>query len=166
MPDPASARFPLQLRFGDIDAYGHVNNATYFSYFEHARVRLQDLPADPAVPDGPAIRELVGRENFTLVAGQEIEYRLPLTLRPEPVYIDVWVTQVGGSSFRTGYSLAEQDRSRIYAIGSATMVLVDRAGGHSVPLPEAYRAALQRFAGPEVPFRRLSQSVPNRQPEA
>ncbi|MCG2624673.1 acyl-CoA thioesterase [Arthrobacter sp. I2-34] len=166
MPDPASARFPLQIRFGDIDAYGHVNNATYFSYFEHGRVRLQQLPADPARPDGPTIRDLAGRENFTLVAGQEIEYLLPLTLRPEPVYIDVWVTRVGGSSFRTGYSLAGPDGSPVYALGAATMVLVDRASGHPVPLPDAYRAALQRFAGPEVPFRRVTQPIPDRQQEA
>lgn len=164
MPDPApAARFPLQLRFGDIDAYGHVNNATYFSYFEHARVQLHQLPADPASPSGPVIRDLAGHGTFTLVAGQEIEYRAPLVLRPEPVYVDVWVTHVGGSSFRTGYTVAEQDRSAVYAIGASTMVLVDRGGGHPVQLPEGYRAALRRFAGPEVPFRRPAQAQDVRQ---
>jgi acyl-CoA thioester hydrolase len=167
MPVPASAlRFPLQVRFGDIDAYGHVNNATYFSYFEHARVQLHQLPADPAVPSGPVIRDLLGGGNFTLVAGQEIEYRAPLVLRPEPVYVDVWVPHVGGSSFRTGYTVTEQDGSTVYAVGSSTMVLVARTGGHPVQLPEAYRAALLRFSGPEVPFRRLAAAAQGRQEEA
>ncbi|NKX56148.1 acyl-CoA thioesterase [Arthrobacter mobilis] len=155
MPVPPSAAcFPLQVRFGDLDAYGHVNNATYFSYFEEARVRLHNLPADAADPAGPVIRDVQGPGKFTLVAGQEIEYRAPLSLRPEPVSVNIWVTHVGGSSFRTGYVLAEPDDSATYAVGSATMVLVERASGRPVQLPEAYRAALLRFAGPDVPFRR------------
>jgi hypothetical protein len=43
------------------------------------------------------------------------------------------------------------------------MVLVDRAGGHSVQLPRAYREALLRFAGPEVPFRRVAAAQGARQ---
>ncbi|MFD1212715.1 acyl-CoA thioesterase [Arthrobacter sp. GCM10027362] len=164
MPVPTSAaRFPLQVRFGDIDAYGHVNNVTYFSYFEDARVQLHQLPADPADPSGPTLRDLFGCGNFMLVAGQEIEYRAPLVLRREPVCVNVWVAHLGGSSFRLGYTVAEPDESATYAVGASTMVLADRASGHPVQLPEDYRAALQRFAGPEVAFRRLAPAADGRQ---
>ncbi|EMY35247.1 thioesterase [Arthrobacter crystallopoietes BAB-32] len=163
-------RLPLQLRFGDIDSYGHVNNVTFLSLLETARVRLHNQTsakgtiADAGGPasggeladDGPeaSLRVLAGSGNFTLVGRQEIEYLAPLHYRDEPVYVHVWVTGVGRSSFELGYSVTEEDESTVYAVAATTMVLVSRESGRPVALPEAYRSSLEQHLGPEVPFRR------------
>jgi acyl-CoA thioester hydrolase len=173
-------RFPIQLRFSDIDSYGHVNNVTFLSLLETARVQLHHLPpagaAGAAGCDGGAgtggglpsgaednlggsasLRELAGAGNYTLVGRQEIEYLAPLQYRPEPVYVGVWVTDIGRSSFQLGYTVAEQDESTVYAVAATTMVLASRETGRPVPLPDAYQQSLEQYRGAEVPFRRRSQ---------
>jgi acyl-CoA thioester hydrolase len=171
-------RFPIQLRFGDIDSYGHVNNVTFLSLLETARVQLHHLlPAGGPGCDGDAgtgggrpsgaeskvaagsasLRELAGAGNYTLVGRQEIEYLAPLQYRPEPVYIGVWVTDIGRSSFQLGYTVAEQDQSTVYAVAATTMILASRETGRPVPLPDAYLQSLEQYRGAEVPFRRRSQ---------
>ncbi|MEH0109069.1 thioesterase family protein [Tersicoccus sp. MR15.9] len=156
MPD--SLYMPVQLRFGDMDAYGHVNNVVYLQYFENARVQLAHAPLDevvlPADRAGQTFDDLVGPERFTLVGRQEIEYRQPLTYRNRPVFVKIWVTSVGGSSYDFGYLVAERDESTVYALGATTMVLVDRSSGAPVRLTAEQRAALEHWHGEPVPFRR------------
>ena len=155
---PNAARFPIQLRFSDIDSYGHVNNVTYLGYLETARVLLHlmrpELPAPAAGERGATLRELAGTDNQTLVGRQEIEYRVPLEFRTEPVQVAVWVTRIGNSSFDLGYAVVDEDQTgTVHALGASTMVLTAVATARPVPLPDGYRAALQRWAGPPVPFR-------------
>ena len=153
-------RFSIQLRFSDIDSYGHVNNVAYLGYLETARVLLHqlrpDLPATAGRKPGATLRELAGDGNLTLVGRQEIEYRVPLDYRTEPVHVGVWVTRIGSSSFDLGYAVVDDETGEsgtVHALGASTMVLVAAATGRPVPLPDAYRAALQLWAGPPVPFR-------------
>ena len=88
----ARHRFHCSLRWSDMDAYGHVNNTTFFTYLEEARVDLLFVHAG----------EEVARERLSsgiVVARHEIDYKAPLVFRPEPVPIDVWVSRLGNSSF-------------------------------------------------------------------
>lgn len=151
-------QFPLQVRFGDVDSYGHVNNVTYLSYLEDARVQLTHTPLGDAAGAGAGpeqtFLDLVGPENYTLVGRHEIEYLAPLHFRPQPVYVNIWVTQLGGSSFQFGYRVAEKDDSVVYALASSGMVLVNRASGRPVRLSDAQRHALETWLGDDVPFRR------------
>ncbi|MFT4468674.1 acyl-CoA thioesterase [Arthrobacter sulfonylureivorans] len=161
---PNAPRFPIQLRFSDVDSYGHVNNVTYLEYLETARVLLHqlrpELPAAAGGQSGATLRELGGTDNRTLVGRQEIEYRVPLDLRTEPVHVRVWVTRIGNSSFDLGYAVVDEDRTgTVHALGASTMVLAAAATGRPVPLPDGYRAALQLWAGPPVPFRNSSQAA-------
>ncbi|MGG5171465.1 acyl-CoA thioesterase [Pseudarthrobacter sp. J1738] len=150
--------FPIQIRFGDIDSYGHVNNVTYLSYLEDARVQLIHQTLGQAAGNGAAeedtFDDLVGVENFTLVGRHEIEYLLPLHFRTEPIFVNIWVTAMGGSSFEFGYSVAEADGSKTYALASSSMVLVNRESGRPVRLTPAQRHALGVWSGEPVPFRR------------
>ncbi|MGM0929040.1 MAG: acyl-CoA thioesterase [Actinomycetota bacterium] len=161
---PNAPRFPIQLRFSDIDSYGHVNNVTYLGYLETARVLLQllrpELPATAGGESGATLRELAGTDNQTLVGRQEIEYRVPLEFRTEPVQVGVWVTRIGNSSFDLGYAVVDEDQTgTVHAVGASTMVLAAAATGRPVPLPDGYRAALQQLAGPPVPFRNGTQAA-------
>lgn len=156
-------QIPLQIRFGDIDSYGHVNNVTFLQYLEDARVQLTHTPlgeaAGPGVDPNETFEHLIGSELFTLVGRHEIEYLLPLVFRPEAVLVNIWVTRLGGSSFDFGYTVAEPDGSKVYARASSSMVLVDRESGAPVRLTAAHRHALETWLGPQVAFRRRPQTT-------
>ncbi|MBT1003806.1 acyl-CoA thioesterase [Paenarthrobacter sp. DKR-5] len=160
----APLQFPLQVRFRDVDAYGHVNNATYFTYLEDARSQLIHTSLGSAAGGGATaeqtFEQLVGEENFVLAARHEIEYSAPLLYRPHPVHVEIWVTRIGSSSFDFGYRVAEDDGSTVYAVASSSMVLVSRATGKPVPLSEAQRHALETWLGGDVPYRPRRDTAP------
>ncbi|WP_369044689.1 acyl-CoA thioesterase [Sinomonas sp. P10A9] len=158
---PSAYRFPLQLRFGDVDSYGHVNNVRFLQFLEDARVHWIHAPLRTAPPAPEAgsentatLADLVTAANFTLVGRHEIEYLAPLMYRREPVFVDLWVTRVGGSSFDLGYTVVDPQDGSTCANCSTSMVLVSRETGRPVRLPDAMRAEFAEFAGPDVPFRR------------
>ncbi|MCD1143641.1 acyl-CoA thioesterase [Kocuria sp. LUK] len=172
-----SLLIPVQMRFGDIDSYGHVNNVTMLQYLEDARVRLMRLPlpadAGPAAAagpgtaqDGPApeepaadgtgqlsFRDLVG-ERLTVIGRQEAEYTEQLLWRAEPVFVRVWVSAVGGSSFVLDYAVQEEDGSRVYAVAQTVVVQIERSSGRPSRLDAAQRAALARWADEPTRFAR------------
>lgn len=143
-------QIPQQIRFGDIDSYDHVNNVVFLQYLEDARVQLTYAP----LPGGGTFQDLVGPDLFTLVGRNEIEYLAPISFRPEPVFVNIWVTNVGGSSFDFGYTVTEADTSILYAQAATSMVLVSRTTGRPVRLSTAQRGALEAWRGEPVPFKR------------
>lgn len=153
---PAAYQFPLQLRFGDVDSYGHVNNVRFLQFLEDARVHWlrEPLPGMVSRANEATMFDFVTPQNFTLVGRHEIEYLAPLLYRPAPIAVNLWVTRLGGSSFDLGYSVAERDGSSLYAYAATSMVLVSRSTGQPVRLPEGLREAFAEYRGAPVPFRR------------
>ncbi|WP_081998706.1 acyl-CoA thioesterase [Sinomonas humi] len=170
---PAAYQFPLQLRFGDVDSYGHVNNVRFLQFLEDARVHWLREPLPEGVRGGGSAAgissdhesrqesgseatmfDFVTSENFTLVGRHEIEYLAPLLYRPAPIAVNLWMTRLGGSSFDLGYSVAERDGSALYAYAATSMVLVSRSTGRPVRVPRGLREAFAHYSGPAVPFRR------------
>ncbi|WP_026549195.1 thioesterase family protein [Arthrobacter sp. Br18] len=143
---------PLQLRFGDEDSYGHVNNARFVQFLEDARVRLLSESGG-----GSTFLQVSDPGHYTLVGRHEIEYLAPLNFSTEPAGVDVWITAVGSSSFTLGYAVRDTDASDAgitCAVASTTMILVDRQSGRPVRLSAAQRTALDQWTGAGVPFRR------------
>lgn len=151
-------QFPIQIRFDDIDSYGHVNNVTFMTYMQDARVQLIHRSLGSAAGAGAAeedtFYDLVGTDSFALVGRHEIEYLEPLHFRPVPIYVNIWVSHLGGSSFEFGYSVGEQDGAKIYAQASSGMVLVSKETNKPIRLTDAQRHALQEWSGDPVKFRR------------
>ena len=152
-----SVLIPVQMRFGDIDSYGHVNNVVMLQYLEDARVRLLAGPlpegAGGDLPAGATFRTLAG-DRLTVIGRQEIEYREQLLYRPEPVTVRVWVSSVGGSSFVLDYAVQEEDGSRTYAVAQTVVVQIDRAAGRPVRLDEDQRTLLEHWSGAPTRFGR------------
>jgi len=144
----------LQVRFGDIDAYHHVNNVVYLQYLEDARVQLMHTQLQFADGATNSFDGLIGDAFFTLVGRNEIEYLAPIPFRTEPIFVNIWVTNVGGSSYDFGYSVTEADTSVVYARAATSMVLVSRETGRPVRLTAPQREALEAWRGDPVPFRR------------
>lgn len=127
-------RTSLVVRFRDLDAMGHVNNATYLTYLEEARVRFWDHLASlhpRLVPD---------RFPFVL-ARAEIDYQAPLFLG-DRVWIDLWVSRVGTKSFDFTYVLRN---TAMEEVARARTVQVYLENGQSAPLPDWMRELLEVY---------------------
>ena len=131
----APRRTMAVMRWSDMDALGHVHNARLLEYYEAARVALV---ADLVRLDRPAgIGLVVGRH--------EIDYRVPLVYRTEPVAVDLWVERIGTTSFTVGYTLCETDGSVVYGKAKTVIVAVDTSTGGPIALPEKIRTALADY---------------------
>ena len=123
-----TARMPI--RWGDMDAYGHVNNTVYFRYMEQARVEWLEQEQVVVRPggDGPVI------------INTACTFLRPMTY-PGTVEVRTYVGAVGRSSCQTYVDLLVD--GELYAEGSAKVVWMDTRTGKSVPLPDHVRAALE-----------------------
>lgn len=115
---------PIELRFSDLDLYGHVNSVVYFSYLETARVKLFK----------GFFQELTERHIFTLVARAECDYRLPI-LFGDRLIVEVFVARIGTSSFDLDYRLHD-GAEKTYATARTTLVCFDNARKVTVPVPQ------------------------------
>ncbi len=123
----------IPVRWGDMDAYGHVNNAMYMRYLEEARVQL--LAKMGAKMDGDGIDPVVINVGCTFM--RPIVY-------PDTVRIDCFVSEPGRSSFMTLYKIySESDPSQAVSEGYAKVVWMDHHSGKSVPLPADIRQHIE-----------------------
>lgn len=123
----------LQVRWRDMDAYGHVNNAVYLNYLEEARDAWVEKVLGPVADD---------LWHFVL-ARVAIDFRRELKLEDGEIVVGCGLDSIGRSSLRT----REEIRTRsgeLSAEASAVIVPRDPATGSSRPLSEEERAALER----------------------
>jgi len=120
-------RMTIPIRWGDMDAMGHVNNTTYFRYLETIRIdwmRSIDCEPDP-LGEGPVI------VNAFCTFHKQLEY-------PGDVVATMYVSDVGRSSFESWCTLERADHpGTVYASGGATTVWVNFPKQKSAPLPAA-----------------------------
>jgi acyl-CoA thioester hydrolase len=121
----------VPIRWGDMDAQGHVNNTVYFRYMEQARIEWLDWVATQ-VGSGPGPGSVIVNASCTFLVPMEY---------PGSVEVRMFVGTPGRSSFDTQYELWVGTCK--HAEGAAKIVWVDRATQRSTPLPEAVRALLR-----------------------
>ncbi len=125
----------IEIRFSDINAMGHVNNAVIFTYFEEGRKALFYDAFKESAPGG---------FNF-MVAHLECDYILPVRLEDKLV-LNMWVPAIGTKSFRLGYALVDAgDVSRVFAKGHSVQVCYDYRQHRSVPVPQTLKKALLAY---------------------
>ncbi|MDD5285013.1 MAG: thioesterase family protein [Desulfuromonadaceae bacterium] len=125
---PQTYSTSIELRFSDLDAYGHVNSAVYFTYLETARVKLFN----------DFFREVSQHGIFTLVARAECEFKIPITLYDE-VIVTLWMSKTGRSSFDLEYRIHDGNE-KTYATARTTMVCFDSIKNKTVAIPESIKA--------------------------
>ena len=129
--------YPISTRWSDNDVYGHVNNVTYYSYFDTAANRYLIEEGGLDISDGA----IVG-----YVVSSGCEYHAPITY-PEPIEAGLRVDRLGSSSVQYGLGIFRSGVDQAVAHGHFVHVFVDRAANKSVPIPGPLRAALERLAG-------------------
>ncbi|ASJ76685.1 acyl-CoA thioesterase [Granulosicoccus antarcticus] len=117
--------FPI--RWGDMDALGHVNNTVYFRYFEQTRLEWYEQSG---------FGSLSSKDKSILIVDNHAEYLKPVVY-PAHVTIRMGAHSPGRSSFISTYTLAVGDV--LYTRASSKVVWVDIKAGKSTPMPEAAR---------------------------
>ena len=127
---------PIEVRYGDLDPQGHLNNARYMTYFEQARVGyIQHL----GLWDGRSFLDL-----GVILANAQVTY-LSAVRMDQQVRVGVRVTRLGGKSFAMEYSLEETPTQKELARGSTVLVTYDYHNAQPVPIPEVWRHAIATF---------------------
>jgi len=122
----------IPIRWGDMDAMGHVNNTIHFRYMETARLEwiYQACGAGSMSSEGP------------LMVNGFCNYRRQLE-HPGDVLVKTFVANPGRSSFDSFHTIARTDLpGEIWADGGATLVWTDHAAKKSAPMPDWFRALL------------------------
>jgi acyl-CoA thioester hydrolase len=128
----------IQVAWGDMDAFQHVNNVAFARWQETARV---------AYLTRLGLMERVRTEGIgPIVARLSVDFRRPLTF-PDSVRVDATVTRVGRSSFTLAYRFVSQAQEQEVASGEDVIVVVDYRTGKSTPVDDALRARIAALEG-------------------
>ncbi|MFF1573811.1 acyl-CoA thioesterase [Leifsonia sp. NPDC058292] len=149
---------PTRLRWSDLDAYGHVNNAEMLRLLEEARIQAFWVTEDVAEAVGASTAVLDGRpgaDTLTLIARQEIEYLAPIPYLRQPLDIQLWLGRLGGASLEVCYEVwsPQGAESRIlYTRAATTIVLVDAASERPRRINDHEREAWTPYLDEPVQF--------------
>ena len=123
----------IPIRWGDMDAMGHVNNTVYFRFMEQARIGWFDA----LVPEDAA-----WKSTGIVIANASCNFKRPLSY-PGTVEVKVHTGTLGGSSVPTFYELVLSENQIVYADGEATVVFIDMKTQKPVRIPDEIRKRLQ-----------------------
>ena len=147
-PGTGSVRLhvPMPLRWGDLDAFNHVNNTSMLKLLEEARIRAfwrsdgddgEDAPPTAVLDSG------IEHGVLSLIARQEIEYLRPVPYQRRPLDVQLWFGRIGGSSIEICYEVYSPlgvEPQELYARSSAVLVMVDAESGRPRRLTDEQRA--------------------------
>jgi acyl-CoA thioester hydrolase len=126
---------PMDIRFSDLDVMGHVNNARYMSYMESGRIQyFRDMGLWSGLP----------RDIGPIMAKATIDYKLPLDLDDERIEIYTRCVRLGNKSYDMEHRIIRYHEGTAEIAAQAVIVLVafDYQAGHSISLPDDWRAAI------------------------
>ncbi|MCY1161078.1 acyl-CoA thioester hydrolase, YbgC/YbaW family [compost metagenome] len=120
------------VAWGDMDAFGHVNNVLYYRYMESARIRYMDE------------LNIFQHDVYTVVASNQCKYIRPV-FYPDQLKIGARVEEMRNSALRMSYLLWSEQQQAIVALGEAVMVCVDKENMLKLPIPEIIRQKVTKI---------------------
>jgi len=129
---------PVTIRFRDLDAFGHVNNAVYFTFMEMARVAYFAQIGLLKSGEFPT--------PFFIIAEATCQFKAPIDMET-PLIVQVRVSRLGNSCFDMEYRFVDDVSGTVLASGRTVQVTFDYAVNRSVPLPDEWRAAITQLEG-------------------
>jgi acyl-CoA thioester hydrolase len=124
------------VRWDDIDAFGHVNNAKYLTYIQEARFQWSFYQY-AAKNEKPSLVEMV-------VAKAEVDYLVPIYEGGKFYDVNLWVESIGNSSFVMGYEVVG-DNGVVHAKVKSVQVAVSMETKKSRPLTDPEREFLTQY---------------------
>jgi acyl-CoA thioester hydrolase len=127
---------PIEVRYGDLDPQGHVNNASYLTYFEQARIAY--IAHLGLWTSGSFI------DIGIILADAHLNFRKAVVFG-QAVRVGVRVAHLGTKSLRMEYSLQDSADGAEMANGSTILVTFDYRSDSTIPIPENWRSAISAF---------------------
>ena len=125
----------IEVRFRDLDAIGHVNNAVFFTYFEEGRKHFSKKVFE--VSD-------ISDFNF-IMAYIQCDFIKPIQFN-DHVILQMWVKDIGTKSFSFEYRLVDlSDEAMVYATGKSIQVCYDYQKNRSIEVPSKMRERLTLY---------------------
>ncbi len=129
---------PIVVRYGDLDPQGHVNNAAFLTYLEHARVAyVRHLE----LWDGNSFLEI-----GIILARIELDFLVPI-LMTDSVEVGLRTSRLGNKSLDMDYVIREINTGQIFAEAKTVQVAYDYQLGKTIPIQANWRKTLQDFEG-------------------
>ncbi|WP_456369980.1 acyl-CoA thioesterase [Geoglobus sp.] len=123
-------RLEIEIWFGDVDAFGHVNNVKYARFLETARAKF--------------FLERFGKLEPTFVIRRlEMDFLSPMFLG-ETAVVEMWVGNIGNTSWEFLYRITERESGREVVRARSVQVWVDLENNTKVPIPEDVRRVLEQ----------------------
>lgn len=124
--------FEQRVAWGDMDAFGHVNNVIYYRYIENARLYyLNHL-------------KILQQDVLTVIASNQCKYIRPVVY-PDILKIGVRVEELRNSAMRMHYLIYSEAQQMVVAEADAVIVCVDRVNMQKTLIPENVRAGIHKI---------------------
>ena len=131
---------PIEVRYGDLDPQGHLNNAKYFTYTEQARIAyVKHL----GLWNGGSFLDI-----GIILAEASMTFKASI-LWGQPIRVGVRVNRLGNKSFDVIYSIQDSDTGLEHASGSTVQVAFDYHTDQTIPIPEEWRQIITSFENPD-----------------
>jgi len=132
---------PIQLRFNDFDALGHVNNSVYFSFYDLGKTSY----FTKVLPEVS-----ISKEVGVVIGHIEVSFLLPV-YPGENVAVETAVTEIGNKSFKLLQHLIDVETNEVKCICQTVMVCFDAKTKTTRPINDEWRKAMAEFEGnPEL----------------
>jgi acyl-CoA thioester hydrolase len=139
---PELAGYPIvvevDVAWGEMDAYAHVNNVVYFRYFENARIPYLDRTGWMASMRSSGLGPII--------ASTQARFRKPVTY-PDRLLVGAHVSEMHTDRVTFTYRLVSTRLDAVAAEGQAVVVSYDYRVGTKAPIPEAIRKAIEELEG-------------------
>jgi len=154
---------PIRLRWSDLDAYGHVNNAAMFGLLEEARIHAfwagdESFDGRP-VETAPVTRIFSGGPDagsIILIARQQAEYLAPIPYLRDPLDVEMWVGKLGGASMDVCYEVYSPSGVTprvLFARAQTTLVVIDAGEQKPRRITDSERSVIEQIADAPLVFR-------------
>jgi acyl-CoA thioester hydrolase len=129
---------PIEVRYGDLDPQGHLNNARYLTYLEQARIHyIKHL----GLWQGGSFLNI-----GVILADAHITFRAAVQFG-QAVQVGVRVARLGNKSLDMEYIMEDAQTGEELATGSTVLVAYDYQMQVTIPIPEGWREAIRNFEG-------------------
>ncbi len=130
---------PTEVRYGDLDPQGHVNNAKYLTYFEQARIYY-------LIKLGLFSKDQSFMEVGVIIADIHITYH-STTHYGDDIKVGVKITKIGTKSITVEQCVMDAKTGKLMASGTVVMVTFDYEGLKTIPVPEEWKQKISAFEG-------------------
>ena len=133
---------PIEVRYGDLDPQGHVNNAKHLTYFEQARVAYM-------IELGLFTKDQSFMEIGVILADVHITYHAPIYFG-QNIKVGVRAAKLGNKSMTWEQNILDADTDKELARGQVLVVTYDYQTGKTIPIPQEWREKIGEFEGLKV----------------